>query len=389
MHLELEPKQHNIPLTCEWEGDIYQEWNFPVEVHEKWKELSGNQGDRGIFSSEEWLRIWWDAFGNNQELLIIVLKKGGEIKAIFPCYIKASPRNGKKARTISPLANAEVWHCDFLVAPQIQEEALPYFLTLLYRVAPGSDILFQTIRMPSQGVTSFVEELRLRWVPVFTYVKPWSPWMDLSCDWATFQQGLPSRLKNTIKKAYKKAEGKGKLHFTTITHSDQLDELLDTIFTIEYRSWKGKTGTAIKCHADVERYYRSLAHCSMRNDALFLSILRLDDVPISFYLCFSSGGTLFGIKTGYDESFGFLSPGNLLYSEMFKTLFNNRKFVTFDFLADCEPWKMEWTSNAAEYGWLRGYPGTLDGWRRYTVEHGWREVLRRYSLLRKLKSLID
>ena len=154
------------------------------------------------------------------------------------------------------------------------------------------------------------------------------------------------------------------------------------MFEIEFRSWKGKEGTAIKSDPEVKSFYRDLTHWAMGENCLLLFLLKLDGLPIAGSFCLSSGKTVFLLKPGYDESFSSLSPGSLLQAEILKYLFALPEIAVYNFLGACDRWKMEWTSSSGESSSVRVYPKSLRGWGQYCFRYGWKTTLKRLRVTR-------
>lgn len=376
--------QH-ITLSEGWEAIIYREWEFPNEVIESWNSLVKYYGDIGIFISYGWFENWWKAFGKKGELFIVVLMKDKETKAIFPCSIK----NNGHGDYIASLTNDHTCHYDFVIEPAVRQLSLSRFVQVLQKTYPNARSYFEYMETQGDNFISLTNELRSKRISAHKGSDPWSPWLRVSGDWMEFYNQLPGRLKNTLKRCRKKAEGQGKLRFEIIQQSEQLDRALNDLFEVEYKSWKGRDGTAIKCHKDVETFYRRFAHWSMQHNHLLLFMLKLDDTLIAADYCLYYGQTVFLLKPGYNESFGHIAPGNLLHSEVFKYLFESSQFTIYNFLGACEPWKMEWTSKTGNYGQIKVYPKTIKGRSLYAFECGWKDLLKEIPAARRFKSWLN
>lgn len=384
----MNPIPDHILLSEGWEGEIYQKWSFPPEVIARWRSLAERQGDIGLFVSDGWFENWTDAFGKSEQPLVLVLKKRGETKAIFPCRIQSASEGPGKRSVIGSLTNDHTCHYDFVIDPEAREEALFYFIEILRRIA-SDESAFEYMPLAGENAVSFVRALRRDGSPVHVEEEPWAPWLSVSGDWDRFFDALPGRLRNTLKRCRKKGEEKGKLQFEVIRRSPRLDEALDVLFEIESRSWKGREGTAIKSDPRVESFYRRLAHWAMRENALFLFLLKLDGRPIAGSLCLSSGKTVFLLKPGYDEAFGALSPGTLLQAEILKYLFMLPEISAYNFLGACDGWKMEWMSASEEYGAIRVYPKSFKGRGRYFFRHGWKASVKRLRMVRWIMIIMN
>jgi CelD/BcsL family acetyltransferase involved in cellulose biosynthesis len=370
----------HVPLSGGWEGEIYRNWNFPPDVIESWNSLARNTGDLGLFLGYGWFKAFWQAFGKSRELFVVVLKKEGLIKAIFPCCMIAGPENGRWR--VASLTNDHTCHYDFMIEPDVRQDAISSFIQLLRRVVPDREITFEYMPASGQNVISFIRGLHRDWIPVHMGHGPWAPWLEVSGDWDRFFGSLPRKLRENLKRYRKKAEENGKLQFEVIRQDQRVDEILDVLFEIEYGSWKGVGGTAIKSDTEVESFYRRLAHWAVRENGLFMFLLKLDGRLIAGSFCLSLGKTVFGLKLGHDRSFDTFSPGSLLQAEIVKYLCTMPEFSVYNFLGACDPWKMRWTSLCGESSSIRVYPKSLGGWGRYFLRYGWKIPLKRLRAIR-------
>lgn len=160
-------------------------------------------------------------------------------------------------------------------------------------------------------------------------------------------------------------------------------------FEVEYLSWKGADGGAIRCQPEAESFYRDIAQWLSDRGDLYFFVLRLNGRMIAFYLCVASQGVLFPLKNGYDQSTAsHLSPGKLLTYETIKSLFEKRIIRELNFPGPCYPWIMEWTSRSRCYEWFKIYPRSLMGWYGYGTQYGWKIYLKRFKIIRRIKEWI-
>lgn len=381
-------KTKSIQLMDGWEAVLYQRWTFPPDLVQAWNSLARDAGDLSVFVGYDWFDAFWRAFARGRELFVIVLTKDGVTKAIFPCSIMAAPADGLAQGVISSLTNYHTYHYDFLIEPKERQDAIPCFIQSLRRLAPNRIVVLECMPSSAPNISLFLRCLRRSGIPVHGYSRPFAPWVNVSGDWDAYYRALPSRLRNDLQRRRRRSEERGRLQFEVIQPADDLDRVLDVVFEVEYRSWKGRAGTAIKCQPEVEQFYRLLAVMATRESRLLLFLLKLDETPIAAYFCLSSAETVFMLKSGYDENFASLSPGTLLHQEIIKYLFGLPKIKVCNLMGTCDSWKMDWTPHSGEYSWLRVYPKTWIGWSLYASELG-RAYLKRVNFLRRAKDWID
>ncbi|TLY16730.1 MAG: GNAT family N-acetyltransferase [Nitrospirae bacterium] len=372
-------------LSPIWSAEIYKQWDLPEEVTEKWNILARSAGEFGIFIGHGWFKNFWRSFGASGNLVLIVLKQDGVIRAIFPCCLKPNDDDSKLRSNIASLCNAHTPYYDFIIDPEIRQIALSYFRQVLRHIFPESKVVLDYLPAGGPNTDLLAHELWRNWSPVHISRSQWAPWMEVTGDWERLCCSLPSRLRNTLRRCWKKAEGKGRLRFEVFRDCDNVDTILKEFFNIEFRGWKGAQGTAIMCQDEVISFYRRLAYWANEGMHLLMFALRLDEVLIAAQLCLRFGGTVFLLKTAYDESYRTLSPGTLLQHEVLKYLFGVPEVRNYNFLGACDRWKMEWTNNCSVTSSMIAYPGSMRGWRDYAFEHGWKDVLRRVPALPRIR----
>lgn len=361
-----------------WTGDIYYEWNFHKEIVEQWNRIASQYGDNGIFINYSWFDCWWKAFGDGKKPFVVVLQKDNEIKAVFPLYTDGDH--------LSSMTNSHTCHYDFIVDSEMRSEAISHLLHILQQGTRWKRVSLECTDESGENRQSLIRRLQISKAPFHIYSQPWAPWMEMPRDWENYVESLPGRLKNGIRRCIKKAEAKGRLQIEIIENSERIDDLLDIFFDLEFKNWKGRAGTAIRCEPEAGNFYRLLGHRAMQEGNLFLVLLRWNDSPIAASLCLKYGKTIFLLKPGYDEEFSYLSPGNVLQFKCLKSIFEKSDVSFYNFLGACDAWKMEWTSHFNRYGYIKVYPKSLGGWVAYSSKYGWRDLLKRSSMIRRAQS---
>ena len=54
----------------------------------EWPLLLEGDPNRHVFQSPEWNRVWWEAFSQDKDILVLVMKRGGDLAALVPLYRK-------------------------------------------------------------------------------------------------------------------------------------------------------------------------------------------------------------------------------------------------------------------------------------------------------------
>ncbi len=370
-----------ISLNNDWKGSIYRDWLLPSNVTAAWEELLKSYDDNRLFISPGWFENWWKAFGRTGELLLFVLEKDGAIKGIFPCLNRSC---SDKKMEITALTNDHTCYYDFIVDPGVRFEVIYQFSGALDRFCHDKTFFFEHMLATGDNFGIFLSMLSKRRMPSKTFREPWAPWMAIPGDPETFFKGLPTKELRNIRRKRKRAAERGGLVLDIVRQSDQLDFILDQLFQIEYNSWKGREGSAIKCRTDVENFYKCIAKWAMQNEQLLLFILKIGKDPIAMSFNIRSGRSLYALKTGYDDRYKDISPGQLLFSEMIEHFIKTSECSIFNFLGPCMPWKLFWTEKTHEYGWVKFFPNSLKGRGQYALRFGWKDFLMKFDVVKRI-----
>lgn len=366
-----------IKLRKDWSALVYPDWELPSRILQAWETLVDQYGDAGVFLHYGWLQQWWSAFGGGRSLRIFVIERGGKVCGIFPCW-SATDSQGK---FLLHSMTGEVPY-DFLVAPDEPAQTVAAFLETVLKLRPAA-ATFEGFCSTCANGRIFDAEFHKAPGFVGCYRHAYAPFIDLHT--GTFEQytaTLHSRLKRNLRKGRRMAEQAGDLSFEILRRPQSLERLMTELFDLEYRSWKGEQNSAIKCDPAKKRFYRAMARWVMERGCLYIFALRLNGHVIAFDLCIAGGRTIFILKTAYDQSLsaGF-SPGNLMRFRAIEYLFQTGQFDRYDFLGACDPWKLEWASQATAWSSLELYPRTLAGCYAWFLKYGWKEPFKRSPML--------
>ncbi len=366
-----------IKLRKDWSALIYQDWDLTSPILQAWEALVDEYGDAGVFLHYGWLQQWWSAFGGGRSLRIFVIEHGGKVCGIFPCWSSTNSSGKFFLHSMTGEVNYDV-----LIGPDEPAQTVAAFIDAILKLSPAAATFEGFCATRGNGKIFNAEVYK---APGFVgcYSRPYAPFIDLHT--GTFEQyttTLHSRLKRNLRKARRMAAHAGDLSFQVLREPQSLDRLMTELFDVEYRSWKGEQSSAIKCDPAKERFYRAMARWTMARECLYIFALRLNGHVIAFDLCVAGGRTIFVLKTAYDQSLaaGF-SPGNLMRYRAIEYLFQTGQFDRYDFLGACDPWKLEWASQANAWSSLELYPHTLAGCYAYFLKYGWKKPFKRSPML--------
>ena len=76
-------------------------------LEKEWNSVLQKSENDSIFLRHEWFRSWWEAYGAEKELLILLFKENGELLGICPFMISKGHFRGFPTKKISFIENDE------------------------------------------------------------------------------------------------------------------------------------------------------------------------------------------------------------------------------------------------------------------------------------------
>ena len=185
--------------------------------------------------------------------------------------------------------------------------------------------------------------------------------VDTTCHHGVYEKQLPHRLVRNLDRQEAKLRGQGLITFHETGAQADWSNWFEAGLALEASGWKGAEGSAIAQGAEVAAFYREVAAASAASRRLRLYTLACDGRPIAFRLSILDEGTLFLLKTAYDEQFARFGPGNLLLRRVLRHAFDDPAISAVDLVGHPE-WKRPWSTDSERLMRVRAAPaGTLTG----------------------------
>ena len=133
-----------------------------AEIGPIWDDLVARAGVTHPFVTHAWVQTWWECFGADAELMILLLRQAGEPIAIAPLQRVTERIYGRAHRCARFLANDHTPRSDFVVAAKSDEaySAICKFLmsedggwdVLQLRDVPADSPTLRELTMTTKGV---------------------------------------------------------------------------------------------------------------------------------------------------------------------------------------------------------------------------------------------
>jgi CelD/BcsL family acetyltransferase involved in cellulose biosynthesis len=159
--------------------------------------------------------------------------------------------------------------------------------------------------------------------------------------WSVIEAQIPSRQRNTVKRARKKLADAGP--WTLQIHQAPgaaLEQAVTDFQSIYLRSWKKP-----EPYAD---FVPGLCRMAAERGWLRLGVVRVADTPVAAQIWFLHQGKALIFKLAYDEEFKRLSAGSVLTTELMRHVIDVDHAVEVDYLTGDDAYKADWMSHRRE-----------------------------------------
>jgi CelD/BcsL family acetyltransferase involved in cellulose biosynthesis len=316
-----------------------------------WGQLVCRAGLTHPFLTHEWIRTWWECFGGDAELCVLLVCADGEPIAIAPLMRTTERIYGKSSRCLRLLANDHTPRCDFIIAARPDDVYTAIWNFLMDGSRDWDMVLLRELPADSRTSHEFTRRAAEGGTLSGHRQSTHSPFLPTTSEWNRYVESLPKKRRWSLRTWLKRLAALGDVLLETVTGEPNLRDALEDGFRLEGTAWKEKAGTAIRSAPDVRRFYTLLAERAAARGWLRLQFLRVGDRRIAFAYCLAFEQRMYLLKTGFDAQYAAYSPGTLLcYLALQETFASG--FVAYDFLGDDDQWKRRWATETATHNWL-------------------------------------
>jgi CelD/BcsL family acetyltransferase involved in cellulose biosynthesis len=153
-----------------------------------------------------------------------------------------------------------------------------------------------------------------------------------------YAAGLPSRLKNTLKRKGRQLEKLGRARFEIVTGGAHLESAIAAYEQIYAASWKSPEPSP--------DFMPGLMRLCAEQGWLRLGIAIVDNEPAAAQLWIVCAGVASIYKLAYDEKFASLSIGSLLTEQLMRHVIDVDRVREVDYLTGDDAYKRDWMSHS-------------------------------------------
>jgi CelD/BcsL family acetyltransferase involved in cellulose biosynthesis len=330
--------------------EIIRDIEIVKKYEDKWLEILQVQANGITFIELDWIISWWDYFGEQYELFIIMLKEDVKILGFFPFMI--TKKGGYKE--LSFIGKPEASYMDFIIEDKYKEKAISYIMDFLLKVKGKYLFNLHGIFEDSLSYKVIVQYLQQRNIPFFIHELPFY-YQEINGDFENYlNKHFSSKTRQTMRRKENRLNKLGEVKFEKSSPKN-----LEQAFRIHDKRWQRKVGNSKFSEGRSEQFFKDL-HLNTEDSSFksTIDVITLNSKVIAFIYGFTCRGRYTFYRIAHDDDFYLFSPGELVLREKIKQCTEN-DIKIFDFGAGYEPYKADWSDNWINVDTIFFYNNTL------------------------------
>jgi CelD/BcsL family acetyltransferase involved in cellulose biosynthesis len=297
-----------------------------------------------VFSTWEWLSIWWKHFGKNKKLLILLAEDHEKPVGIAPLMYYVDKTFGLRTRKIQLIGTPQSDYNEFILAKK-EEECIKAFIDYILDSFPERWDCIELRDIPENSRTLAIlkntaDKLRIASIKVIHTC----PYLPLPKSSETLLQNLSKNFRYNIKRYMKKmVKDYKKVEFTSYEKFSTIEEAVGVLFELHQKRWSERKEPGAFRNKIIRKFHLEIANLFSRLNWLNLDFIMADDKAVACLYGFKYRSKLYYYLSGFNPIFTKYSPGNLLIFHILQKCIENG-LSEFDFLRGEEEYKTCWTS---------------------------------------------
>ncbi len=328
-----------------------------VSLKEAWNDLL-QRSSHTVFSTLEWLSIWWKHFGDNRRLLILLAEEDNELIGAAPLMYSVYSMFGLRQGKIEFVGTGSATNAASIIEDEHDtngNDLTPTYADFIIEkghencLIPFFDYLQNLQEKWTCAELRFIPKNQLdlsRLGQVSKNIKP---------VYKSLHTSLPSSneaLLRNIKRKDRKEMGR---YLRRIEKSGFKTELVDCsipqlmsngmneLFDINQKRWNAKGLPGAFADPCLRSFYLDIADSFSNNGWLGLYCLKLSGKTVAALYGFKYQDKYYAHKTGMDPAYSRFSVGNLLFLNVMEKCIQEG-LRDFDFMWGTDPYKRQFTN---------------------------------------------
>lgn len=318
-------------------------------LRDEWRELHASCPQANPFNSWEWLFSWWQAYGAERTLRVLVWRAAGRLAGVAPLYLAPeSMAFGASAQVLRMVGDGS-GDSDYLAFLVRGEYAAPAMAQLGQWLAaePGWDALAMSELKPGQGLLERFGQIARQHRFALRIAPGRCSAVELPATFAQFLEARQPRFRTRIRALLKKLDADPALRFEPATVPDDLRARLRSLYALHQARWAAEGVAGVFRDARRRLFYGHFVPRFARRGWLRVYSLRHGQTYVAHQLCFGGEGITYLLQEGFDVSNPAASYGQMLRAAVMRHLIANGE-RSYDFLGGYSRHKHDWGARESE-----------------------------------------
>ena len=348
-----------------------------LPLKDQWNQVLQNSDSDNPFLTFEWLSSWWNNFGDNGKLFVLLVKEEDRVIAIAPLMIVKMG----VFKVLQFIGTGRSDYLDFIVAEK-RQESLQSIFKYIYDSKKYWDIIyFRDILSNSPNLNFIKTAINDSKMAFGEIIGTIAPYMPINVNWENYLASKSSKFRNNMRRIEKKLEGAG--DFKIACQNSITPEHVEAMHNIEEHSWKTEAGSARLGDPIARKFFTEALEKFSSNNWLELWFLLLNQEPIAYSINFAYNNKIYNYNVAYKTEYRNLYPGKALTVRTLENAFN-RDMKEYDFLRGDEDYKSDWASDKRDLYYIAVYRKSLYSIIAFMLTIKLRWMLKEYDFAHKL-----
>ena len=318
------------------EIDSYSDF---IALEDRWKDVL-RRCNHSVFSTWEWLSIWWKHYGNNKRLVILLAEENNKIIGIAPLMYSVHTMFGLRQGKIEFIGTSHSDYNDFILEDK-HEKCIKMFLDYLNNLPENWNSLELTDIPENGNSMSSLRKISNSIRPLYK-----CPYAPLPKSYDALLSNIKRKHRKELQRNLRRLEEDGfKVDLVDYSGIYSVTKGMNTLFDLHQKRWKSRGFSGAFTDRDFCSFNLDIARSFAQEGWLGLYSLELSGKPVASLYGFKYMSKYYAYISGIDPAYYKYSVGNLLFLHAMTKCIQD-ELVEFDFMRGAETYKDRWNTIA-------------------------------------------
>jgi len=312
-----------------------------LTLKQRWKKIL-QKCDHSIFSTWEWISIWWKHLGKNKRPIILLTEDNDGVLGIAPFMYSVQKMFGLRIGKIEFIGTPNSDYNDFILTEKVEKCIKQMFDYISNNLSEKWDYI-ELMEIPETTKSLMYLNKISENVMVQKDICSECPYIPLPKSFDILFDGLKAKTRSSLRRAMRRLQENYLVEVQDYSKTEKYKDGMEILFNLHQKRWKSKDQPGIFDEQKVRVFHLDISRSFSEKGWLSLFSLLVDGEPVSSYYGFKYKHKLYAYLSGMDPEYQKFSVGNLLILDVMRNCIKEG-LIEFDFLRGEEKYKYRWNS---------------------------------------------